>query len=207
MTADYTWFPAQLPALSEAYCLTLVKRLSPMEVLHRFGASEQSRLTGVDALLRPAYEVWERHDGDQLFVAVTAVGEGGGGDWTLAVEPNGYLGVTEEVVIPLSRGTTVVSHFRNVNAVDRFSWVEDGDVRLSLEPLFPENRYGRDADRLVEVMQRVGFVFDEDEDDDLHPGEAAFALAEHLTGVRLTPQLLESATFSCGVAPVPGFNR
>jgi hypothetical protein len=80
---------------------------------------------------------------------VTAIGP-----WTLVVEPNGFLGVSEEVVVPRSRGTRLVSHFRNVNY-------------------------------------------------ELHT-EAAFALAEHITQVRLTAEFLESATFRCGTAPFPG---
>ena len=33
--------------------------------------------------------------------------------------------------------------------------------------------------------------------------EATFALAEHLTGVRLTSDLLDESVYLCGVAPVP----
>ena len=35
------------------------------------------------------------------------------------------------------------------------------------------------------------------------PTEAAFALAERLTGVRITMELLEESRYECGVAPVP----
>jgi hypothetical protein len=65
------------------------------------------------------------HPGEVLFIGATSVD-----DWVLAVEPNGFLGVTEQIIVPLSAGTRLVSHFRNVNAVDRFYWVEDGDVRV-----------------------------------------------------------------------------
>jgi hypothetical protein len=75
----------------------------------------------------------------------------------LAVEPNGYLGVTEAAVVPLSFGTRLVSHFRNVNAVDHFYWIENGDIRLDFEPLFPADRFGSDPDGLVDVMRQVGF--------------------------------------------------
>ncbi|WP_179382014.1 DUF6461 domain-containing protein [Streptomyces sp. SA15] len=33
------------------------------------------------------------------------------GDWSLMVECNGYLGITPEAMVPLSRGHRVVSHF------------------------------------------------------------------------------------------------
>ncbi|WP_256356325.1 DUF6461 domain-containing protein [Streptomyces sp. PKU-EA00015] len=31
---------------------------------------------------------------------------------------------------------------------------------------------------------------------------AAFALAEHLTGIRITPELLQETTFTCGSAKI-----
>jgi hypothetical protein len=36
-----------------------------------------------------------------------------------------------------------------------------------------------------------------------HSDEAALALAAHVTGVRLTPELLEEAAYQCGTAPGP----
>jgi hypothetical protein len=198
--ADYTWFSQRYPGLAQAFCFTLVRGLTPTELLHRLGAREQIRLTGVDELVEPAYGAWDAHAGDQLFLGVTAAG-----GWALAVEPNGYLGITEAAVVPLSVGTRLVSHFRNVNAVDHFYWIENGDIRLDFEPLFPADRFGSDPDGLADMMRQVGFDLraDEDRSFELHT-EAAFALAEYLTGVRLTPELLDSATFLCGTAPLPG---
>lgn len=130
--ADYLWFGEDFDDLAEAYCVTLVRGLSPRTLLARLGAEDEVRVTGVQALIEPAYDACDTHDGDRLFVGVTAVG-----DWALMVEPNGWLGVTDEAVAPISRGTTVVPHFRNINAVDHFNWFEDGELRLHFEPLFP----------------------------------------------------------------------
>jgi Family of unknown function (DUF6461) len=55
-------------------------------------------------------------------------------------------------------------------------------------------------------MRRVGFRLSDGEDasPQLHT-EAAFALAEHLIEIRLTPALLDEATHLCGTAPLaPG---
>ncbi|WP_130337091.1 DUF6461 domain-containing protein [Micromonospora kangleipakensis] len=194
---DYAWFPERFSALAEAYCLTLVERVSPVELLDRLDARERRVLTGVDALVEPAYGAWEDGGGDDAFVGVAAVG-----DWSLVVEPNGLLGVTEAVLTPLSRGRTVVSHFRNVNALNLFFWYVDGDLRLQFEPLFPDSRVGSDPDGLVEVMRRVGFDLDGDDYD--RCDEAAFALAAHLTGVRFTADLLASAEYLCGTVRLPG---
>jgi Family of unknown function (DUF6461) len=57
-----------------------------------------------------------------------------GGEWALGIEPNGFLGVTDEAVVPLSARATLVSHYRNFNAGGSFLWIEDGDVRLRFNP-------------------------------------------------------------------------
>jgi Family of unknown function (DUF6461) len=196
--ADYTWFCERCPDLAEAFCLTWVRSLTPAEVLRRVGARESSSLIGVGEVSR-GYRAWTASGGDELFVAATVVD-----GWTLAVEPNGFLGVTDDIVVALSRDTRLVSHFRNVNALARFCWVEDGDVRLSFDPLFPAYREGSDPDGLLDVMRQVGFDLREDEERDFERHtEAAFALAAHLTGVQLRPEHLDSASYLCGIAPLP----
>ena len=196
---DYLWFERDFPGLAEAYCITLVEGLAPATVLERFGGTAETQLTGVDELSRLAFAVWDRHQGDRLLVGATAVG-----NWTLVVEPNGYLGISEELAVEVSRGTTLVSHFRNVNAVDHFYWIDDVRVRLYFEPLFAYYRTGTDAASAADTMRSVGFDLSDadDRDYELHT-EAAFALAEHITGVRLAPDLLRFANFVIGYAPGP----
>jgi hypothetical protein len=82
--------------------------------------------------------------------------------------------------------------------------MKDEDVRLEFDPLFPSERWGSDPDGVLQVMRSVGFNFSDDEDPGLPlASEAAFALAEHITGVRLPPDLLRSARYHCAVVPVP----
>jgi uncharacterized protein DUF6461 len=61
------------------------------------------------------------------------------------------------------------------------------------------------ADHIAPVMTGVGF--------DLREGdvrrfdrctEAAFALGEYLTGLRVTPELLDTSRYACGIAPLSG---
>jgi hypothetical protein len=92
----------------------------PSDLLRRVGAREESILPGLDSVVARAFDTWESATGTDLFVAVTAAD-----GWALIVEPNGYLGATRDVIVPLSRGTRLVSHYRNVNAVTRFYWIED----------------------------------------------------------------------------------
>ncbi|MYQ45028.1 hypothetical protein GTW40_08140 [Streptomyces sp. SID4985] len=196
--ADYAWFEDRLPELAEAYCVTLVRGLPPAEVLRRLDGREESALTGVDAAVEAAFALLDRPDGARQFVAMTTVG-----DWTLLIEPNGYVGVTEDVARPASAGTAWVSHFVNINGLDYFLWAEDGVVRVGFEPMFPEERVGSTPDELLPAMGPMGFHFGDDSPDPDVSSAAAFALAQHLTGVAVTPELLTETVFWCGSVPVP----
>jgi Family of unknown function (DUF6461) len=196
---DYSWFEQQYPDLMEAYCLTLVRGLTPEETLNRFGAGlDRTFVTGVNSLFEPSYQACDRYGGDRLLLGVADLG-----GWSLAVEPNGYLGVTEGLVERVSLGTRLVSHFRNVNAVDYFYLVDDGDVKLTFEPLFAHHRSGSDPESYVGLMRAVGFHVDEGDEEYEGHTEATFALAEELTGVRLTPDVLDNAVFCYSTAPAP----
>ena len=75
-------------------------------------------------------------------------------------------------------------------------------MRLYFEPLFPNQRHGSDPDGLLDPMRDVGF----DVTDTYSPysegpwvqTEAAFALAERLTGVTVMPKLLLNSEFPAG---------
>lgn len=125
---------------------------------------------------------------------------GDGGDWTLALEVNGQLGVTPGTVSPASSGTRLVSHrYNGGNGAGRFCWIEDGDIRLEFDPLFADQRDGRTPDGLLDDMRQIGFRLDDSED--IGPTiTAALALGERLTGVRVTRAMLDNAEFLCGSA-------
>lgn len=201
--ADYVWFRERFPELADyGYCLTWVRGLPAEQVLQRLGARERVSLVGLDALYEPAGQEWVAYEQThqlELFVGATPID-----GWTLLVEPNGFLGVTDEIIVPISQDTRWVSVYSNVNAQYRFCWVESGDIRLRFDPLFPARREGSHPDSLTDVMSVVGFdLRDDDEATFDLCEEAAFALAEHLTGVRLRPEHLEASTYVCGTVTVP----
>lgn len=197
--ADYAWFQNDYPDLAEAYCFTLVRGLSPAEVVSRLGGHPEAPLRGMAALVDAAFARFGFTAAHRQLVGMTAVGT-----WTLLVEPNGFLGVTEERALPASAGTSWISHFVNVNAVGTFLWAEDQVLRLCFDPLFPEERWGTAPDELLDVLHRVGFHFGEETPETDLSSLAAFALAEHLTGVAITPELLEETTFTCATVRIRG---
>ncbi|MGP3974150.1 DUF6461 domain-containing protein [Streptomyces sp. 8N114] len=205
--ADFTWLAERYPTLSEGHCLTYVRGLDPDEALRRMGVTEAMRtLSGVAEVCKAAEEAWDEYDDDKLFVAAVEA-EGAGEDgtaapWTLLVEPNGFLGNDSSRQEALSRQSALVSHYYNIGAGDHFHWVEDGRLRLHFEPLFPAQREGSDAEQVAGVLRESGFDLREGEERDFRLcTEAAFALAARLTGVLLTPQLLDSLRYTGGLVP------
>jgi hypothetical protein len=204
--SDYTWFDEHFSGdLAEAYCFTVAPGLTPEEFLRRLGAEAAEHRQGVTGLYDRALDIGEESGNTRQLVAVTST-EGTGGPAALAVEPNGYLGVRESVLGTVSKGTRAVAHYRNIEWLGEFLWCEDGEKRLGFEPSRAYERWGTAPDALLEEMAEAGFVLRDDVEDEEELGPysaAAFALAERLTGVRVTPALLNDSTFLCGIARIP----
>jgi hypothetical protein len=195
---DYAWFDGT--PLDYAYCLTLVQGLVPDEALRRIDGELLERRTGLPAFIDFAERnfPWAGRD-DQRFTVGVAQLDG----WVLLLESNGFLGVTNEFLRRLSAETQVVSHQKNVDGEDQFCWMADGVMRLTFEPFLADRRSGTDPDGLIDVMTQVGFDLRplEERDPSMRTG-ASFALAEHLTGVRIAQQSLDTAEYACAKAPL-----
>jgi Family of unknown function (DUF6461) len=206
-TADtYSWFSTLFPALARAYCITLVRGLSPEQVLGRLGGAEPAgEITGVDALVAaaaPGFMAAVRAGSAQA--SGVEAGSGQAGNWTLAVEPGGTLGTTQSVMLPLAASTRVVSHSRDASAAAQFCWLENGSARLCFDPLFPTRQSGSYAHEYDDLMRASGFnVAGENEYLESTHAAAAFALAEELTGVRITLGLLDETPYQCAVVRPP----
>jgi hypothetical protein len=195
--ADYAWFERDFPDIAEAYCFTLVRGLSPAEVVSRLEGQPETPLHGISAVVDAAFAQYDLENGDRRLLALTTVGA-----WTLLIESNGYLGVTEDRALPASAGVSWVSHFVNINRVGTFLWAEDQTLQLCFDPMFPEDRWGTSPDELLGVMERIGFALDEEDPEAGLSSAAAFALAEHLTGAAITSALLCDTTFSCATVQI-----
>ena len=188
---DYWWFALE-PDFSKGFCFTWIKGLTPKQVLTRVHGKELERITWPQLV--------GAGDGptgvtDRYYFGVTRV-EG----WTLIVEDNGDLGVNEQLVRPLSKGTTVVAHRRGADARGRFLLLQDGVIELDLDPMAPATAAGSRAPEFAPTLASVGFGIG---DDPARSMEAAFALTERLTGTEMTRELLRTNTYLFSVALRP----
>ncbi|MFG1686811.1 DUF6461 domain-containing protein [Nonomuraea sp. NPDC049269] len=175
---DYGWFDDHDESLAMAFCITFVRGLTPQEAFDRLGITADPE-ADIENLL------------DEGVVAASAV-EGG----AILIEPNGFAGIQESVTKPLSAGTVIASVFLNVNADQHFVYAADGQVVTRFEPDCPGSRSGTDEDRLLAHMVELDMPIEDVDDDDEDWGDpihTAFALAERVTGVRLTPRALDNA--------------
>ncbi|MFI0960731.1 DUF6461 domain-containing protein [Streptomyces sp. NPDC021080] len=197
--SDRSWFRAfHRGFLLEGYTLTLVRGLSPRTFLDRLGAAPQGDVTGFDAFVARDRDFQDDQEewGDRMFVGAALV-RGRDADWVLALEINGGIEIQTDSMERVTAGTRGVSHFRSPNAMSLFSWWEDGELRTRFEG--PLHRDGSTPDELVDLMRHVGF--------DIEGGgcdvEDYIALAEELTGVQVTPDMLEHSAYSTGIVEIP----
>ncbi|WKD36444.1 DUF6461 domain-containing protein [Streptomyces xanthophaeus] len=202
--ADYGWIRfSSLFAygLEGGYTLTLVRGLSPAELLAVAGAESRETCDGFDELIHEHTEILSGYeDWPESFLAGAFTVPGEGGDWTLVLEFGGDLGTRPALMEALSAGTRAVSHSSNGGKpMDFFHWYEDGELRTTFE--WPADRTGSTPDALNALMREVGLNPTGDEDPDVDTKAAVLALTERLTGVRVTEKLLAGAEYLTGEVP------
>jgi hypothetical protein len=200
---DYEWAEDWYDSVGQAYCLTLASGLTPAEFLSRIGAAPEGASEGLETIGARSQELWEQDPVQHAIIGVTEVRDADGSPWALGVEVNGSLGATPEVIGPLSAGARVVSHFANASA-ERVYWMADGRVALTFNPLFPQDREGTESRAAGRMLRAAGFDLADDAENIDHPTASAFALAQLITKVEVTRDLLETATYELGLAPHPG---
>ncbi|GAA1638101.1 hypothetical protein GCM10009733_039040 [Nonomuraea maheshkhaliensis] len=170
-------------------CITYVRGLTPEQVILKLGGHPE---TFTSASFHDLYDTAPGPPGARL--GITSIG-----DWTVIVEMNSELGLTGSVITRLSAGTRLVSHHcLDIKALDYFYWLEDGELRFCF--IAQEGYMKPVPDELVPLMREIDTHYP----DFTNPHDGPmFLLAEHLTGIKLTPSLLEQATYLSGVVPEP----
>jgi hypothetical protein len=102
--------------------------------------------------------------------------------WVVTVEENGYTATLPDVVGRISKGTRAIVVFRNIHDHASFLYAVDGIVVRSFDPVLYDDPTPWDGPPLPEESGL---------DVGSHPMASAFACAERLTRIRLTPALLD----------------
>lgn len=206
---DYAWIrssPLFGHALDCGYSLAAVRGMPPQEVLRVMGARPQGTCAGVEELIELQNELCDPMDyWDASFLAGAFAVPGEGGDWTVVWElARGGTGIQPHHMEVFSAGGRAVEHSSNGGKpLHGFSWYEDGELRTTFEGR-PRFRGGSTPDALLPMMREAGCrVLDVDdlEGDFLDDKAAVLALAERLTGVRLTEEALRDAHYRLGLVP------
>jgi hypothetical protein len=203
--ADYGWLRSSSSlfgyALEVGYTLTLVRGVSPADLLRLVGAEPRGACEGLNELIEQHEVLLHGYDDwPESFLAGAFTVRGEGGDWALALEFGGDLGTRPCFMEALSAGTRAVSHSSNGGKpMHFFHWYENGELRTTFE--WPADRIGSTPDELNAVMTEVGLNPTGDEAPDVDRKAAVFALAERLTGVRVTEELLTEAEYRTGEVP------
>lgn len=195
--------------LGEIFTVSFFRGLDPSEVVRRFSRGEdQGRESDFAELMEQATE----------FSIETGGGSGGGtvgvvqaGEWSVAIEPIGWMATLHDVLAELSRDCEALAITRHDYAEDSLAYAIDGTIVTGYHPLHcPHLRHGSEPDRLNGFMRELGMPVDsrddendrddeydwEDEDERAESDYAAalpsaFALAAKLTQVRFIPEILD----------------
>ncbi|MGR6919519.1 DUF6461 domain-containing protein [[Actinomadura] parvosata] len=140
-------------------------------------------------------------DPDYIGPGGIEVGTASGG--SVMIEWGGYAGIMRDVVRDLSAGAVIASVKRNVNWKATFLYAVDGQVRARFDPMYRGYSPTRHPDDQLLDGEYPDMIPDyQDPGDgfiDRHL-QAALALAEHRTGVRLEPRHLRSMPSYASIA-------
>lgn len=204
--ADYSWWRPWRTEWADAHCVTLVSDITAEGVVTSLRANTVAQVRGIDALYERAVEDWPGgYDPSQAVIGVADID----GKWALVAEINGFVGVTERLIGPMSVGRTIVSHFRNINAAYRFHWWRDERLLVDFDLLFPTERFGADPDALVDDIRSVGIPLDAQPEEiaEIDLSAAGFALAQRITNVVCTPELFERSDFLVAAVSMPSIEE
>ncbi|MGI5171449.1 DUF6461 domain-containing protein [Spirillospora sp. CA-253888] len=167
---------------AQTHALIWVGGVDPAEVLALYPAAEplgEHRLT----------DLVEEGDGCGLAGGVRI------GDWTLLYLPGDWRLASVDSVRQAPRisrelRADVVVFWQIGSFRDRFGYARDGDLKVEFEPLFLGGRHGSEPDLLTEQMSQAGLLPVVDGDPPDHSDLRALEVARLITGVHITPQVL-----------------
>lgn len=202
---DYAWVDED--DLFGGFCLTFVENASVQDVITGLPVVERLGPMSFETLCDRSHEAWARAFGPPLTAGLAEVD-----GWTMMYEANGFAGIANSVVAPLSGGRRVISHYySDGNGHGRFVYYRDGSRVAEFDPLFAAQELtGAEPADFVRSMRAVGFDFRVDEDGGHQADQhfaAVFALCERSIGFPITRELITGETYEVVTVAVPGGPR
>ena len=192
MTADevdpYAWADTTRDPRLEALSITLVEPIRPDPIAVLRPRESLGSLT-VEETLDRSLQI-EDYAWGSVAVQVDTIG-----DWTVLVEPNGWVTSYGDSLSRLSEGGRAGNVFWNVNANMSFGWAVDGALVRQFDPLL----YDADGALPEEADLPYG-----------HPGRAtgaALTLLTRLTGVIIDPSWLLDQARPTFIVPLAGWGE
>jgi hypothetical protein len=187
---DYGW-PSRSTDLTSGFCITLVRGLTPFDVLRSLGGDELERVDW-NRVVGPGDG--EAGDRKRFFLGIGRIGK-----WSVIVEDNGTLGVTREIVEPLSKNRGEVLSYRGGGSEPgRLMVFRNGDLTLDLDTSAPELLGGAKPEQFRPALQAAGLVGGPVA---AEPTASAFAFMSSRSGIRLTAPQLESLEYLLVAVP------
>ncbi|MFI6515469.1 DUF6461 domain-containing protein [Spirillospora sp. NPDC050679] len=182
LPAAYAWMdrtpPWQAWHRAQTHALTWIDGVEPAEVFALYAAEPLGEhrladLEGVD---------------DNGLVGATRIG-----DWAFFHQPGEWRSLSVDHAPWISRRlrTAVVTFWQIGSFRDKFGYARDGDLKVEFDPLFPGDRHGTEPDLLTEQMSQAGLLPVADGDAPDHSALRALEVARLITGVHITPQVLD----------------
>ncbi|WP_030456694.1 DUF6461 domain-containing protein [Herbidospora cretacea] len=195
---------SHLAQYAESLTFTYVRGVTPTGLVARWGGdiAAFTPTTFEDVALICSQQRWNE---PTAFLAVASIG-----DWTLAVDDR-MIGVLPEIIEPLSVNTRVVSHYlQEITGIYEFRWADDGRVEFGFygeDGFFsgdpsgePPAGWGVVSEAFAPILARSDALFPDRPEINNGP---VFTWAEDLTGITLTPPMLDDLPFVAGRIPRP----
>lgn len=76
--------------------------------------------------------------------------------WVIVLEPDGFQGIRDEVLLPLSRGGKAISIHWNVEQDSTVKYCVNGNIATAFDLTDVDTRWGQSPDALDELLERIG---------------------------------------------------
>ncbi|KZF06453.1 hypothetical protein A2J04_23650 [Rhodococcus sp. EPR-279] len=197
---DYMFIPAQYEGwIGNGYVSTIVCAASSSDVIQALQADDSERVTasGVKDLVLAEWDLDAAHKTDGLNTQLVGVIDLGDDKVLLVQQNSQYVAATETYLNPLFAGRDIVSH-SSLGSGERFVWWSNGQVVADFDPYHYDPEEGVAPESVIDAARTIGGVGIDGpppRNEGFPTVAGSFALADHLTQSRISPEILATGVF------------